>query len=173
MFGQCWEECKYHLSRNTVTRRIQDISNYSKNLLINKIQNCSFYSLALDETTDNTDVAQLLIFIRLVDNEFNVEEELLSLLSLHNTAKGVDIYRAMEISVQPIGGFSKLSAICTDGAPSMRGDKEGLRGQFNKKNEEIPFYHCIIHQEALCAKAIGMKDTMATTHRKFKFFWKN
>lgn len=133
MFGQCWEECKYHLSRNTVTRRIQDISDYSKNLLINKIQNCSFYSLALDETTDNTDVAQLLIFIRLVDNEFNVEEELLSLMSLHNTTKGVDIYRAMEISVQPIGGFSKLSAICTDGAPSMRGGKEGLRGQFNKK----------------------------------------
>lgn len=173
------------LSRNTVTRRIQDISNYSKNLLINKIQNCSFYSLALDETTDNTDVAQLLIFIRLVDNQFNVEEELLSLMSLHNTTKGVDVYRAMEIAVEPIGGFSKLSAVCTDGAPSMRGGKEGLRGQFNKKNEEVPFYHCIIHQEALCAKAIGLKETMTTvvsvvnkirgghhslTHRKFKFF---
>lgn len=80
------------------------------------------------------------------DNAFNVEEELLSLISLHNTTKGADIYRAMEISVNPIGGFSKLSSVCTDGAPSMRGGKEGLRGQFNKNNEEVPFYHCIIHQ---------------------------
>ncbi len=44
---------------------------------------CTFFSLALDESTDICDVAQLSIFIRGMDDNFHVFEELASLESLH------------------------------------------------------------------------------------------
>ncbi len=46
-------------------------------------KNCTFFSLALDESTDICDVAQLSIFIRGIDKNFNGFEELLSVESLH------------------------------------------------------------------------------------------
>jgi hypothetical protein len=37
------------------------------------------FSLVLDENTDLTDTAQLLIFIRRIDTDFNITEELILL----------------------------------------------------------------------------------------------
>jgi len=70
------EKCKemeaISLSRRTVTRRIVFVR----------------YSLALDESTDASDIAQLAIFVRGVDKNFAVTEELASLCAMHDTTKG-------------------------------------------------------------------------------------
>jgi Spin-doc zinc-finger len=176
---------KICLSAQTVTRRVRDISDQLKYSLYDRIRNCSYYSLALDESTDKTSTAQLLIFIRTIDQSFQINEELLNMISMHGNTTGGQIFRAVEVSVQPIGGFSKLSAICTDGAPAMIGKNQGLHGQLLQRKINLPLYHCIIHQENLCAKKIGFEDTMTTvisivnlikgghhslTHRKFKVF---
>ncbi|KAG8229754.1 hypothetical protein J437_LFUL007052 [Ladona fulva] len=42
----------------------------------------SFYTIALDESTDSTDMAQLAIFIQGIDNEFNITEDLVLLVPL-------------------------------------------------------------------------------------------
>lgn len=41
-----------------------------------------------------TDVSQLLIFARTVNSSFEVHEELLKMVSLRNTTKGMDIFNA-------------------------------------------------------------------------------
>lgn len=52
------------LSRNTVTRRIEEIGEDIEKKLKTVAESFSYYSLALDESTDLSDTAQLSIFIR-------------------------------------------------------------------------------------------------------------
>ena len=51
------------------------------------MHDCKYFSLALDESTDVMDVSQLLILIRTIDSSYEVHEELLKLVSLHDTTK--------------------------------------------------------------------------------------
>ncbi|KAK3511080.1 hypothetical protein QTP70_030147 [Hemibagrus guttatus] len=69
------------LSRNTVVRRIEDLSANLKLQLREKACAFDFYSIACDESTDATDTAQLLIFLRGVDDNFCCTEELLDMMS--------------------------------------------------------------------------------------------
>ena len=134
------------LSRRTVTRRIFDIQSHVEGKLKGIINDCKYFSLALDESTDVTDVSQLLIFTRTIDSSFEVHEELLKLVSLHNTTKGTDIFDAVNTVVVDHGGFSKLSAVVTDGAPSMQGRRTGFVGLLRENGVNCPALHCIIHQ---------------------------
>ncbi|CAM1305859.1 Uncharacterised protein r2_g1573 [Pycnogonum litorale] len=51
------------MSRNTVVRRIEDLSANLKHQLSDKACAFDFYSIACDESADATDTAQLLIFL--------------------------------------------------------------------------------------------------------------
>ncbi|GFY64669.1 proteinral transcription factor ii-i repeat domain-containing protein 2a [Trichonephila inaurata madagascariensis] len=52
------------LSANTVARRVQDIAENISSQLYDKNGHHEWFSLALDESTDVSDTAQVLIFIR-------------------------------------------------------------------------------------------------------------
>lgn len=62
------------LSRNTITRRVEDIGGDLMTQLQIKSKTFKFFSLALDESTDVSDTAQLLIFIRGIDTDYNTTE---------------------------------------------------------------------------------------------------
>ena len=134
------------LSRRTVTRRIFDIQNHVEGKLREIMNDCKYFSLALDESTDVMDVSQLLIYTRAVNSSFEVHEELLKLVSLHDTTKGQDIFNAVECVVSEHGGFDKLSAVVADGAPSMQGRRTGFAGLLRQSGVDCPILHCIIHQ---------------------------
>ena len=70
------------LARNTVVRRIEEVSSDIKRQYEAKGAEFDFFSLACHESTDASDTTQFLIFLRGVDNDMNVSEELLDLQSL-------------------------------------------------------------------------------------------
>ncbi|XP_063075907.1 general transcription factor II-I repeat domain-containing protein 2A-like [Engraulis encrasicolus] len=148
------------LSRRTVTRRIFDIHNHVDVKMKQVMQDCKYFSLALDESTDVTDVSQLMVFARTIDNAFDVHEELLKLASLHDTTKGSDIFNAVTSAVGEYGGFEKLSTVVTDGAPAMQGRHRGFAGLLRQSGVNCPILHCIVHQEALCAKTLDFGHVM-------------
>uniref|UniRef100_A0A3B4Z8N2 DUF4371 domain-containing protein n=1 Tax=Stegastes partitus TaxID=144197 RepID=A0A3B4Z8N2_9TELE len=148
------------LSCRTVTQRIFNIRQHVEEKLNDVMNDCRYFSLVLDEGTDVTDVSQLLIFTRTIDSSFEVHEELLKLVSLHDTTKGTDIFNAVKTVVNEHGGFSKLSAIVTNGAPSMQGRRTGFAGLLYQSGVGCPVLHCIIHQEALCVKTINFSQVM-------------
>ena len=67
------------LSHQTIGRRIDDLADNIKGTLKNKLSASVLYSLALNESTDQSDTAQLVIFIRGIDENFNIIKEMLDL----------------------------------------------------------------------------------------------
>ena len=62
-----------------------DIHNHVGGKLKQVMNDCKYFSLALDESTDVMDVSQLLIYTRTIDSSFEVPEELLQLVQLGGT----------------------------------------------------------------------------------------
>ena len=54
------------------------------------MESFQWLSIALDESTDIQDTAQLLIYLRGIDENFEITEKLLSMESLKDTATGKD-----------------------------------------------------------------------------------
>ena len=72
------------LSNNTMMRRVEDIAENVREQVAFHASSCKFFSLAMDESTDLSDAAQLTIFIRALSNNFDVIEELIGLESLED-----------------------------------------------------------------------------------------
>ncbi|KAG0433364.1 General transcription factor II-I repeat domain-containing protein 2A [Dictyocoela muelleri] len=157
--------------------------------LKNEIHNFESFSIALDDSTDVYDTAQLVIFIRGVDSFFNITEELLIIRALRGTTTGEDMFKIVSAAFEYFGiKWNLLSGICTDGAPSMIGKQKGFIGIVNKNSKDLKInlenltnFHCIIHQQNLCGKSIKFKSVMddvvsivnfiksrALNHRQFK-----
>ncbi|XP_024880519.1 general transcription factor II-I repeat domain-containing protein 2B-like [Temnothorax curvispinosus] len=180
------EAASIPLTKKTVAARITDIACSIEEKLKFLLDSCAYFSLCLDESTDIGHVSQLSIFARIVQNDFSHVEELLDFVPLHDTTTGLDIFKAVEQILQKFDtDFSKCSAIVTDGARAMTGQKIGFFGQLKQRNLKFPLIHCIIHQEALCGKAIKLSTAMKTvtkiinlikgghkflSHRKFQHF---
>ncbi|XP_033991047.1 general transcription factor II-I repeat domain-containing protein 2-like [Trematomus bernacchii] len=154
------------LSASTITRRIEEIGGNVYAQLQQKTKEFDFFSLALDESTDVQDTAQLLIFIRGVSANFEMCEELAALQSLKGTTTGEDIFGKVCQTMEELDlDWSKLASITTDGAPSMVGATRGLIGRMNREMEErgltAPLQiHCLIHQQALCCKVLKWDSVM-------------
>lgn len=178
------------LNRMTIQRRITEIT-ADIGITCSKIfQNCIKFSLAVDESTDVTSIAQLCIYARCVTSNFEIFEEFVELYPMKDQTRGSDLLQALLSSMQKHNlDLSKLAGIVTDGAPSMIGTKIGmttLLSEHMKEKEihsDLMKYHCIIHQQNLIGKYLGFDHVMkkvvkavnfirsrGLNHRQFKEF---
>lgn len=150
------------LSHQTIARRIDFMANDIESSLKTQLQKCVFYSLALDESTDMSDTAQLAVFVRGVSEDYTVIEELLDLRSMKDTTTGQDIYEEVKSCIEKYElQTENLCGLTTDGAPAMTGKRNGFVALMrNSITHTIIQHHCIIHQEQLCAKVLDLKHVM-------------
>ncbi|KAK0137893.1 General transcription factor II-I repeat domain-containing protein 2 [Merluccius polli] len=167
------------LSAPTMTRRVEELGDNVYEQLNEKASQFKFFALAMDESNDVQDTAQLLIFIRGVSASFEVSEELAALKSLKGTTTGEDIFVQVCKTMEELGlAWSKLASITTDGAPSMVGTTRGLVGRLNSKFEERGLtpplqVHCLIHQQALCCKVLKWASVMKVVVHCVNYIRKN
>ena len=83
-------------SHHTVERRVTAMSGHVAEKWSDIVEKFFHFSLCLDETTDQIDVTQLLIFVRTVQSDFSTQEELLTLCSLKGTKMEIDIYETFK-----------------------------------------------------------------------------
>ena len=153
------------LSARTVAWRADMLSSNLEDQLDDDIRKSEFVTLALDESTDITGSTQLCIFIRYLFENSIIKEELLDLVSLPKTTTGQDISDALiEVLKKHHMPLGKISSIATDGAASMVGKSKGAIALPRKTNllSDFKAYHCLLHQQSLCAKHVAVEDLMTT-----------
>ncbi|XP_065652878.1 EPM2A-interacting protein 1-like [Hydra vulgaris] len=85
------------LFRRTITDRQHELATNSSEQLFSICQmEDAYYSIDLDKSTDVTDSAQLLLFIRVITADFKSYEELFALAALKGKTRGCDIFAAFK-----------------------------------------------------------------------------
>ncbi|XP_074513446.1 general transcription factor II-I repeat domain-containing protein 2A-like [Sebastes fasciatus] len=129
------------------------------------------------------------MYVRGVDDNFEVMEELLTVIPMHGQTTAQEIFRQLCDAIVDAGlPWKRFVGITTDGAPSMTGRKNGLVALVQRKLEEEGVeeaiaLHCIIHQQALCNKCLKFDNVMSVVvkcinqirsrglkHRQFRAF---
>ena len=107
---------KVPLSRMTIQCRVEELAKDVCEQLHEKLANCKYFSIALDESTDNVDTAQLLVFVRAVNENFELTQELAGMASLHGRTTGEDIFGGVNSVLEnPDVQWTKLASVTTDG----------------------------------------------------------
>jgi hypothetical protein len=117
---------KVSLSRVAAARRIvqfvEDVGNTFKYCA----SKFAFYSIALNESTDITDKAQVATVIRRIDDDFNITEEI--------PIKDNDLLNALKSVLRPFNlMLNNLSGVVTDGPPVMMREDKGLVALIRKE----------------------------------------
>ncbi|XP_029641339.1 uncharacterized protein LOC115216280 [Octopus sinensis] len=155
---------KVSRSRRTNTDRhhelVYDVTEQLRNIIPKENVYCS---VALDESTDSTDSAQVLYFIRAISDDFQEYEELFALGTLKGRTRGIDIFNNFKQQCHKVGlNFTNLVNVCMDGAPAMA-ENEGFIAHLKRVTKEsnvLISFHCILHQQNFCAKSAILNDTL-------------
>jgi len=118
-------------------------------------------SIAVDESTDKTDTAQLCIYVRFFGSKC-FREELLGLLPLEGHTTGEIVFGKISAFFKDNGlDMTRVCMLVTDGAPSMTGKVNGLAARWSTVAPQLISLHCIVHQAVLCTKlSRALKTTM-------------
>ena len=164
-YRQKFEEVS--LLRRTVARCIEAIGKDLTSQLKGLVPSFQLFSLALDQSTDIDDTAQLLIFVRGISENFEITEELLSMESMKDTTTREDIFECVKNALRTMElSWQNMVSVTTDGCPSLTGKNVGLLKRLSDRvaevdcTRELIFLHCIIHQEVLCKKVLDMKHVV-------------
>lgn len=141
---------KIPLSNNTISRRIDDISEDINNQLINSLRGKEF-GIQLDEATDSHKDAHLICYVRYV-NENQLIEDLLFCKEIEGGTSGKELFDIVNnFMAENDINWEDCVGVCTDGGRSMSGRYIGLQSRIREKAPNAVWTHCIIHREALAA----------------------
>uniref|UniRef100_A0A674KES1 BED-type domain-containing protein n=1 Tax=Terrapene triunguis TaxID=2587831 RepID=A0A674KES1_9SAUR len=142
------------LSNNTVARHIKDLVDDIEKELVCQLKICHEYSLQLDESTDVSGLAVLLVFVRYRFNNI-IEEDLLLCESLQSNTTGEEILNCINNFIRKHEiSWGKCIDVCTDGARAMIGKMKGAVTRILSVAPESTKSHCVLHRQALAVKKI-------------------
>ena len=142
------------------------------------LQSASFFTVMVDETTDVSNVEQVVICIRWVSEKFEVQEEFVGLYKVPSTGAEI-IYAAItDVLLRLNLAISKVRGQCYDGAATMSGAKSGVATRLYAAEPRAIFTHCYGHSLNLaCGDTIKrcklMQDALDTTHEITKLIKKS
>ena len=173
------------LSNDTVKKRISEMNQHILLQVVEEVRSSPLFSLQLDESTDISPCAQLLVYARYIF-ENNVKVQYLFSEPLSTTCRREDVFKIVKDFFEKHAlDWKQLVGICTDGASSMIGYRSGFKGLVTSIAPHASFTHCVIHRFALAMKTLpfGLQEVLqdvvkivnhisanATTSRLFAAF---
>jgi len=147
------------LSTQSISRRIDDMSSDIKEQLKSQFVESTakfekLWSIQVDESTDISNKAQLLSYLRLI-RDGKIMTQFFFCSELKERTTGEEIFKLVNEKVLSNGMlWENCINICTDGAPAMQGKSKGFVSYALKENPEINVIHCMIHKEVLVSKCL-------------------
>lgn len=115
------------LGANTMVRRVSAMTGNLTEQLDRDLVKCRCFSIQRNKSVASSSTSQLMMFIPMVFDDFSAKDQLLTLLPLKTTMRGVDIYNAVKrFFVEKKVSLDKLVSVTTDGAPAMTGQNSGF-----------------------------------------------
>ena len=136
-----------------------------------KAKDCTYFSLALNESSDARDTAQWLIFLRGITPDVEITEEFASVQSMKSTTTGKYLLEEVNKCVEKLGlSFEKLSSVTVDGCQNI-GLLKRIQDQVAELNpdKKMIFLHCIIYQEVLWKCVLEMSHVVDTVTKVVNF----
>nr|XP_005998765.1 PREDICTED: protein FAM200B-like [Latimeria chalumnae] len=135
------------LSDNTMSRRICSIAEHLEAKLITWLQSAGDFAIQLDENTDISNCATLLVYVRYVWQD-DFMEDLLCCLTLPTNTTGAQIFKALHDCV--VGKYkldwANCKGITSDGAANMTGRNSGVVRKISEAaGNDVVWNHCFIH----------------------------
>ncbi|KFM77863.1 SCAN domain-containing protein 3, partial [Stegodyphus mimosarum] len=146
---------KIPLSNDTIRLRINDMSFDIKNQLISAIKIAGLFSIQLDETTDVSKDAQLMVYVR-YPGLTDIQEDILFCKPMSTTTTGEDIFLMVDSFFKEEGlNWNQCFSICTDGAAAMTASQKGFSTRAKQMNPQIISIHCLLHRQNLASKKLS------------------
>ena len=147
-------------SNDTIKRHIQEISEDIPQQAIASVKRSGKFSLQLDETTDIGNDTQLMVFVRYLDTNDNMEQFLFCSPLAKNTT-GEQIFEKVDLFFKKHQlKWSDCVYVCEDGAPSMIGCKKSFISFMKKEHKNISVVRCLLHKK----KSSNERDTRRPCH---------
>ncbi|GFX83102.1 SCAN domain-containing protein 3 [Trichonephila clavipes] len=142
------------LSKNTVSRRIDEMGEGIEKQLVEKLKTRKL-SVQMDESTLRDSEAALITYVRYIDKG-HFAEEMLFCKILESTTTSKDIFNKLNkyLDVNDIP-MTIITSCAADGVPNMMGKKNGRLKLMKDANPEMIPVHCVIHRQTLVAKNIS------------------
>ena len=153
MLGETAEKeiSRIPLSNDTIHKRILDFSENIDTNVQKKLEGSKF-ALIFDESTDISNSAQLLVFVRFI-NDDEIINKFLCCREMPTTTRGQDIFDMITGYLKKMNLTWKFCVgICTDGAPCMVGCIKGFASLAQKENPNLVRTHCFLHREVLVSR---------------------
>ena len=144
------------ISNDSVKRRIMDMAVDVEEQVIEQVKKWKYFAMQLDESTDWSNCANLVRFVR-YENEGSIMEEFLCCLKLPGRTTSSEIFHSLNKYVQEQGlDCEKCVGVCTDGAANMVGCHSGVTAKIREvANKDLLITHCVLHRENLSAKKLS------------------
>ncbi|GFU40053.1 zinc finger MYM-type protein 6 [Trichonephila clavipes] len=142
------------LSNDTVSRRIDDISEDVEQQLFGKLRD-KLFSIQLDEATDSNKDAHFIAYVRFWDG-ISAVEELLFCKPIKLKATAIALFDILNNFINEANiEWKNCVGICTDGARTMSGRFKSIQALVKQKSPLCIWTHCMIHRESLASKEIS------------------
>ncbi|XP_037683700.1 zinc finger MYM-type protein 6 isoform X2 [Choloepus didactylus] len=146
------------LSNNTIGHRIDELSADIEDQLIQKVRESKWFALQIDESSEISETALLLCYVRFIDyNCSDIKEELLCCIEIPFQITGFAIFELINKYIDSKSlNWKHCVGLCTDGAASITGRCSGLRAKIQEvAMNKVAFTHCFIHREHLVAEKLS------------------
>ena len=137
-----------------------------------------WFTIMVDETTDQSNTEQMVFCLRHVDDNLAVHEEFIGLYSLELTSAESLIFTIKDVLLRMNLKIENCRGQCYDGASSMSGHVSGVAKRVMDLEHRALYTHCYGHALNLAAqdsiKNIKlMQDTLDTTYEITKLIKKS